>query len=142
MRRLRADLWIILLVLFLFEGPFDYFCFLHFDHRLDVDVAQDMASEAFAKRNPELQPLGGRTLTFDPFAYTIEIQGYKKSEGNLTLAKTEVYRVHWWGDVIKLSLGALPLALLRIVAISSMAFITAEASRWLLSKLKASSNRH
>jgi hypothetical protein len=141
MRRLRRNLGIILLILFFFEGPFDYFCFLYFDRRLDVDVAQDMASEAFAKRNPDLRPLGGRTLGFDPFAYTIEVRGYKKTEGKLALAKTEVYRVHWWGEVVKLPLGALPWALLRITAISSMAFIMVEAGRWLLSKLKTRRNR-
>jgi len=138
MRRLRRDLWIILFILFLLESPLDdYLWFLHLDPRLDVDVAQDMASAAFAKRNPDLLPWGGRMLDYDPFAYMIQVEGYEKAEGKLVLAKTEVYRVYWWGEVVKLPLGALPLALLRMAAISGTAFIMVEAGRWLLSKLKA-----
>jgi len=139
MRQLRKDLWIVLLILFLLESLLDdHLWFLYLDPRLDVDVAQDMASAAFVKRNPGLLPWGGRMLDYDPFAYTIEVKGYEKTEGKLILAKTEIYRVCRWGEVVKLPLGALPLALLRITAISSMAFIMVEAGRWLLSKLKAS----
>ena len=133
MRRLRKDLWIVLFILFLLESPLeDYLWFLYLDPRLDVDVAQDMASAAFTKRNPGLLPWGGRMLDYDPFAYTIQVEGYGRAGGKLVLAKTEVYRVYWWGEVVKLPLGALPLALLRMAAISGAAFIIVEAGRWLI----------
>jgi len=132
MKRLRKDIWIILL-LFFFEGPFDYLCFLYLDPRLDVDVAQDMASAAFAKRHPGLLARGGRMLDYDPFAYTIEVEGYEKTEGKLVLAKTEVYRVYWWGEVVKVPLGALPLALFRLTFLSIAIFVVMEIGRWLIS---------
>ena len=137
MRRLLKDLWIILLLLFFFEGPFrDYFWFLYLDPRLDVDVAQSMASEAFEERNPGFLVKGGRMLSYDPFAYTIEVQGYgyERTKGKW-VTKTEVYRIYWWGEVVKLPLGALPLVWLRIIAISGVALIVVELGRWLIPHL-------
>ncbi|MFB0536906.1 MAG: hypothetical protein ACETWR_18230 [Anaerolineae bacterium] len=136
MKRLRKDLWIILLLLFFIEGPLDCFWFFYLDPQLDVDIAQGMANAAFAKRNPGLQPGGGRMLDYDPFAYTVEVQGHKESEGKQVLAKTEVYRVYRWGEVVELPLGALPLFLLRITALFGVIFVVVEIGRWLIPHLK------
>ncbi len=132
MKRLWKDLWIILLLLFLIEAPLDCFWYLFLNQRLDVDKAQDMASAAFAKHNSGLQLRGGRMLDYDPFAYTIEVQGYKESEGKQVLAKTEVYRVYRWGEAVKLPLGALPLFLLRITVLFGVIFVVVEIGRWLI----------
>ena len=76
-------------------------------------------------------------LSCDRFAYTIEAQGYgyEKTKGKW-VAKAEVYRIYWWGEVVKLPLGALPLAWLRITAISSVALIVVELGKWLIPHLK------
>jgi hypothetical protein len=72
-------------------------------------------------------------LDYDPLAYTVEVQGYKEAEGKQVLAKTEVYRVYRWGEVVKLPLGALPLVLFRLTVLSIAIFAVVEIGRWLIS---------
>ena len=68
---------------------------------LDVDDAQIMAQEEFERQNPNLDARGGRHIYYDPLAYTIEVRGYTKNGKELILAKKEIYRVYWWGKVVK-----------------------------------------
>jgi hypothetical protein len=68
---------------------------------LDVDDAQIMAQEEFEKQNPNLDARGSRHIYCDPLAYTKEVRGYTKSGEKLLLAKKEIYRVYWWGKVVK-----------------------------------------
>ena len=79
--------------------PIGSFSFLN--TLLDVDVAQIMAHEEFERQNPDLDARGGRMIYYDPLAYTIEVRGYTKSGEELILAKKEIYRVYWWGKVVK-----------------------------------------
>lgn len=92
-------IFLVLIILFFLVLPIGSFLFLN--TLLDVDNAQIMAQEEFERQNPDLDARGGRHIYYDPLAYTIEVRGYTKSGEELILAKKEIYRVYWWGKVVK-----------------------------------------
>jgi len=75
--------------------------FLLLNALLDADKAQIMAEKAFERQNPDLDARGGRHVYFDPFAYTIEVQGYPKDGEDEVPVKKEIYRVYWWGKAAR-----------------------------------------
>jgi hypothetical protein len=94
-------IFLVLIILFFLNPVLPIGSFLFLNTLLDVDDAQIMAQEEFERQNPDLDARGGRMIYCDPLAYTKEVHGYTKSGEKLILAKKEIYRVYWWGKVVK-----------------------------------------